>query len=61
MGEFNGIIGLSEDEDKTLVVGWIAEYVTIDWNSEIEHEPVAFEYKPFKYKCWGKGLNNENR
>jgi hypothetical protein len=48
--------GYSMDEDKTVVVGWIAEYTIVDWESVLEYEPVAFLYLPRKMKCWGKGI-----
>ncbi|MEC3175717.1 MULTISPECIES: hypothetical protein [Bacillus] len=49
------MVGYSMDEEKTVVVGWVAEYIVVDWTQEIEYEPVAFLYLPRKIKCWGKG------
>ncbi|WP_167514906.1 hypothetical protein [Bacillus wiedmannii] len=49
----------SKDDDCTVMVRWMS-YVYYQEDSKFAGiEPVELLYIPYKYKCWGKGIQTK--
>ncbi|HDR6218469.1 hypothetical protein [Bacillus cereus group sp. BceL212] len=49
----------SKDDDCTVMVRWMS-YVYYQEDSKFAGvEPVELLYVPYKYKCWGKGIQTK--